>query len=353
MTGGDQPHGAAGSGDLPLWRRFAIMGGSAFATLSLLAIIVVLAFVWMFEGAGPAARQGASTTVIFSPGSGVSSIASTLEGQGVIRSGLVFVVAARLTGAGKHLKAGEYDFPSHASMAQVMGKIRRGDIVHHWITIPEGFTSEEAVQVLTDSPVLTGSAPIPAEGALLPETYEVRRGDDRGAVLQRMIDARDTLLRTLWAQRQQGLPFQDPEQAMILASIVEKETGIASDRPHIAGIFVNRLEKGMKLQSDPTIIYGLTRGKPLGRGIRQSELQSQTPYNTYVISGLPPTPICNPGRAAIAAVLDPMRTNDLFFVAAGTSGRDASTFSSNLQDHEKNVEHLRQLERQGAGQEHR
>jgi len=238
-------------------------------------------------------------------------------------------------------------------MAQVMGKIRRGDIVHHWITIPEGFTSEEAVQVLTDSPVLTGSAPIPAEGALLPETYEVRRGDDRGAVLQRMIDARDTLLRTLWAQRQQGLPFQDPEQAMILASIVEKETGIASDRPHIAGIFVNRLEKGMKLQSDPTIIYGLTRGKPLGRGIRQSELQSQTPYNTYVISGLPPTPICNPGRAAIAAVLDPMRTNDLFFVAAGTSGRDASTFSSNLQDHEKNVEHLRQLERQGAGQEHR
>ena len=350
MSGGDQPHGAAGSGDLPLWRRFAIMGGSAFATLSLLAIVAILAFVWAFEGAGPAARQGPSTTVIFNPGSGVPSIASTLESQGVIRSGFIFVLASKLTGAGKRLKAGEYEFPSHASMAQVMAKIRRGEIVHHWITIPEGFTSEEAVQVLTDSPVLTGSAPVPAEGALLPETYEVRRGDDRGAVLQRMIDARDNLLRTLWAQRQTGLPFQDPEQAMTLASIVEKETGVASDRPHIAGIFVNRLEKGIKLQSDPTIIYGLTRGKPLGRGIRQSELQSQTPYNTYIIAGLPPTPICNPGRAAIAAVLDPMHTNDIFFVAAGTSGRDASTFASSLQDHEKNVAHLRALERQDAAQ---
>ncbi len=350
MSGGDQPHGAAGSGDLPLWRRFAIMGGSAFATLSLLAIVVVLAFVWMFEGAGPAARQGNTTTVIFSPGSGVSSIASTLDGQGVIRSGFVFALAARLTGAGKHLKAGEYEFPSHASMAEVMEQIRRGEIVHHWITIPEGYTSEEAVQVLTDNPVLTGSAPVPAEGALLPETYEVRRGDDRGEVLQRMIDARDTLLRTLWAQRQQGLPFQDPEQAMVLASIVEKETGIASDRPHIAGIFVNRLKKGIKLQSDPTIIYGLTRGKPLGRGIRQSELESQTPYNTYVIAGLPPTPICNPGRAAIAAVLDPMQTDDMFFVAAGIGGHTVSTFSANLEDHQKNVEHLRELERQDAAQ---
>jgi UPF0755 protein len=326
------------------------MGGSAFATLSLLAIVIVLAFVLAFESPGPAARQGGSTTVVFSPGSGVSAIASTLESQGVIRSGLVFVVASRLTGAGKHLMAGEYEFPSHASMAEVIGKIRRGEIVHHWVTIPEGYTSEEAVQVLTDDPVLTGSAPVPAEGALLPETYEVRRGDDRGAVLQRMIDARDTLLRSLWAQRQAGLPFQDPEQAMILASIVEKETGVAGDRPHIAGIFVNRLEKGIKLQSDPTIIYGLTRGKPLGHGIRQSELQSQTPYNTYLIAGLPPTPICNPGRAAIAAVLDPMHTSDLYFVAAGIGGHTVSTFSSTLEAHEKNVERLRLLERQAAAQ---
>ena len=321
------------------------MGGSGFATISLILIVAILAFLWAFEGAGPAARQGASTTVIFNPGSGVSGIAASLESQGVIRSAFVFVVATKITGAGRRLKAGEYAFPSHASMAQVMDRIRKGEIVHHWITIPEGFTSDEAVQVLTDSPVLTGSAPVPAEGALLPETYEVRRGDDRGAVLQRMIDARDALVRTLWAQRQQGLPFQDPEQAVILASVVEKETSLPEERPHIAGIFINRLEKGVKLQSDPTIIYGLTQGKPLGRGIRESELTSPTPYNTYVINGLPPTPICNPGRASIAAVLDPAHTQDLFFVASGTGGH---TFSATLEDQDKAVAHLRSLERQGA-----
>ena len=346
MSGGDPGQGGAGSGDLPIWRRLAIMGGSGFATISLLLIVGILAFLWAFEGPGPTARQGGSTTIVFNPGSGVSGIASRLESEGVIRSAFVFVVATKVTGAGRRMKAGEYEFPSRASMSQVMERIRKGEIVHHWITVPEGYTSEEAVQVLTDSPVLTGSAPVPAEGALLPETYEVRRGDDRGAVLQRMIDARDTLVRTLWAQRQQGLPFQDPEQAVIMASVVEKETSLPDERPHIAGIFINRLEKGIKLQSDPTIIYGLTRGKPLGRGIRESELTSPTPYNTYVISGLPPTPICNPGRAAIAAVLDPAHTDDLFFVASGTGGH---TFSSTLGDQDKAVAHLRALERQGAG----
>ena len=342
MTEGDQPKRSAGSGDLPLLRRLTIMGASAFATLSLLFMLAVVAFLWLYQGAGPAARAGGSTTVILKPGSGVSEIAAELAHDGVIRSSSLFIIAAKVGGAGKHMRAGEYDFPTHASMALIMQKIRRGDIVRHWITIPEGYTSEAAVDVLTNSDVLTGSAPVPAEGAILPETYEVRRGDDRGAVLQRMMTARDDLLKTLWAQRQPGLPFQTPEQAMTLASIVEKETGLASERPRVAAVFVNRLEKGIRLQTDPTVIYGLTQGKPLGRGLRESELQQPTPYNTYLINGLPPGPICNPGRASIAAVLDPPHTTELYFVASGTGGH---VFASTLDEHNTNVAHYRQVER--------
>jgi UPF0755 protein len=342
VTGEGQPNRSAGSGDLPLWRRLTIMGASAFATLSLLFMLVVVAFLWLYQGAGPAAREGASTTVILKPGSGVSEIASELARDGVIRSSSLFVIAAKVGGAGKHMRAGEYEFPSHASMALIMQKIRKGDIVRHWITIPEGYTSEAAVEVLTDSDVLTGSAPVPAEGAILPETYEVRRGDDRGAVLQRMMTARDDLLKALWAQRQPGLPFQSPEQAMTMASIVEKETGLASERPRVAAVFINRLEKGIRLQTDPTVIYGLTQGKPLGRGLRESELQQPTPYNTYLINGLPPGPICNPGRASIAAVLDPPHTTELYFVASGTGGH---VFASTLDEHNTNVAHYRQVER--------
>ena len=244
VTEGDQPKRSAGSGDLPLLRRLTIMGASAFATLSLLFMLAVVVFLWLYQGAGPAAREGSSTTVILKPGSGVSEIAAELSHDGVIRFPSLFVIAAKVSGAGKHMRAGEYEVPSHASMALIMQKIRRGDIVRHWITIPEGYTSEAAIEVLADSDVLTGSAPIPAEGAILPETYEVRRGDDRGAVLQRMMTARDNLLKTLWAQRQPGLPLQTPEQAMTLASIVEKETGLASERPRVAAVFINRLREG-------------------------------------------------------------------------------------------------------------
>jgi UPF0755 protein len=345
VTGGDPANRGAGSGDLPPWRRLVITGGSGLATLAALLLIALLAFLWAVNGPGPPARAGQSTTIILNPGSGVAEISASLEHEGVIRSALVFALASKLTGSGHKLLAGEYDIPNRASIAAILEKIRKGDIVHHLITIPEGYTSEEAVQVLMDSPVLTGAAPIPDEGALLPETYEVRRGDDRGEVLQRMIDARDTLLQTLWAQRQQGLPFQSPEQAMILASIVEKETGLPDERPRVAAVFINRLEKGIRLQSDPTIIYGLTRGKPLGHGIRASELAGPTPYNTYLIDGLPPTPICNPGRASIAAVLDPPHTDEMYFVATGTGGH---VFASTLEAHQKNVDHLRALERQAA-----
>ena len=327
--------------NLPLPQFLAIMSLSALATLTAVLTIVGLMGYWLYAGAGPAARHDGSTTVILRQGAGLPEIASSLARAGVVRSGSIFIAAAQITGAARHLKAGEYEFASTASMAAVIDEIRRGDIVHHTVTIPEGLTSEQVVDVLMSDEVLTGAAPVPAEGSILPETYEVRRGEDRAEVLQRMMDARDTLLRALWAQRRADLPLQSPQQAVILASIVEKETALADERPRVAAVFINRLQKGIRLGSDPTIIYGLTGGKPLGRGIRQSELTALTPYNTYLIEGLPPGPICNPGRASLAAALDPPHTDELYFVASGAGGH---VFASTLEQHQKNVEHWRGVE---------
>jgi UPF0755 protein len=322
-------------------RRLAITAGSAFATLGVLLMIVALVAVWLYQGPGPAPHGDKPTEVLLRPGAGLQEIAATLKHDGAISSQSVFLIAAQLSGASKHLKAGEYAVEPHASMASVIGMIRHGEVVRHTVTIPEGFTSEAVVDVLENDGILTGSAPVPPEGAVLPETYEVQRGEDRAAVLQRMMDARDQLLATLWAQRRQDLPLQTPEQAVILASVVEKETGLPAERPRVAAVFLNRLVKGMKLESDPTVVYGLTRGVPLGHGLRVSELAEPTPYNTYVIAGLPPTPICNPGRAALAAVLDAPHTAELYFVADGTGGH---AFSATLEEHQKNVEHWRAIE---------
>jgi UPF0755 protein len=247
----------------------------------------------------------------------------------------------RLTGDARRLKAGEYDFLSHASMASILSAIANGRVVRHFVTVPEGVTSEMVMEILSKADYLSGVAPAPPEGSVLPETYEVARGDDRAQVLQRMMDARDKLVATLWAHRRADLPYRSPEEAVTLASIVEKETAKSDERPRVAAVFLNRLKAGMRLESDPTVIYGLTGGKPLGHGIRVSELASQTPYNTYVIAGLPPTPIGNPGRASLAAVLDPPMTDELYFVADGTGGH---AFSSSLEQHQKNVAHWRVIE---------
>jgi UPF0755 protein len=331
------------SQSLPLPQFLAIMSASALATLAGVIALVLVVGYWMYAGPGPAARQGAATTVILRQGAGLPEIASSLGRAGVVNSGAIFVAAAQITGAARHLKAGEYAFASRASMSSVIDEIRRGDVVHHTVTIPEGLTAEQVVDVLMADDVLSGAAPVPAEGSILPETYEVRRGEDRAEVLQRMMDARDNLLRTLWAQRRGDLPLQTPQQAVILASIVEKETALPDERPRVAAVFINRLQRGVRLGSDPTIIYGLTGGKPLGRGIRESELTTFTPYNTYLIEGLPPGPICNPGRASLAAALDPPHTDELYFVASGTGGH---VFASTLEQHQKNVEHWRGVERQ-------
>jgi UPF0755 protein len=311
---------------------------------SLVLLLMALAgagwAVWTYSGPGPAASAGA-TTVVLPRGAGVARIADQLAGAGVIRSKPLFLLAAKLGGGS--LKAGEYQIPSRASMAGVLAQLRAGRVVRHLITVPEGWTSEMATEAVSRSPVLTGQAAPPPEGALLPETYEVRRGEDRAAVLTRMRQAQSKLLAQLWPARQPGLPFATPEQAVTLASIVEKETALPDERPRIAAVYINRLRAGMRLESDPTTIYGISRGRPLGRGITRAELMAATPYNTYQMAGLPPTPIANPGKAAIAAVLNPPKTDELFFVANGQGGH---AFAASFAEHQKNVARWREIERQ-------
>lgn len=325
-------------------RRLFTAIGSGVSVLAAAALAVLLVGVWLVNGPGPAPKD---TTVILRRGAGVTEIGAALQKAHVVRSSAVFAATVQLTGASRRLKAGEYAFAKGASLRDVVAKIRGGDVIRHDVTLPEGVTSEMAIDILMANPVLVGSAAAPPEGSLLPETYDVQRGEERSAVLQRMMAAQDKVLADLWAKRQPGLPFADPDQAVTLASIVEKETAIPSERPRIAAVFVNRLRQGVRLESDPTIIYGLTRGRPLGRGIRQSELLQPTPYNTYQIAGLPPTPIANPGRASLAAVLDPPKSTELFFVADGSGGH---VFASTYEQHLKNVARWREVERRKASQ---
>ena len=313
----------------------------ALVTLGAALVVAAIVALFIYFGPGPKAPEGASTTVILPPGSGVTEVAADLRRGGVVGSETVFVLAAEATGAAHRLKAGEYAFPSGASLHAVITALAEGRVVRHFVTIPEGVTSQVVMETLMRADFLTGVVAAPAEGAVLPETYEARRGDDRSAVLKRMMDARDKVLATLWTHRRADLPYRSPEDAVILASIVEKETAKHEERPRVAAVFINRLRSGMRLESDPTTIYGLTGGRVLGHGLTKSELQSQTPYNTYVIAGLPPTPIGNPGRASLAAALDPMNTSDLYFVADGTGGH---VFASTLAEHQQNVAKWRVIE---------
>ncbi len=336
----------SGKGRLQATGRRVLAGVTgALAALAFIVLLSVGWAAWTYNGAGPKSPDGKPVVVVLRSGAGVREIAADLTRAHVVRSSAVFSAAAQLTGAARRLKAGEYEFSSGASMSAVLSKIRKGEVVRHFVTVPEGLTSEMVVEILMAQPLLSGAAPVPPEGAILPETYEFQRGEDRGALLGRMMAARDTLLAQLWAQRAPNLPLHSPQEAVTLASIVEKETGKADERPRIARVFVNRLNIGMKLQSDPTIIYGISHGRPLGRGIRISELLSPTPSNTYVIPGLPPTPICNPGRAALAAVMAPPPGEELFFVADGTGGH---AFAKTEAGHAANVVRWRAVEKADA-----
>lgn len=293
---------------------------------------------------GPAAADGGGQTVVLlEKGLGLSQIAARLEAAGVIADARVFKLGVYRDQATRALKAGEYAIPAYASMDTIVEILREGKSLLHRLTVPEGLTTAQALRIVAADPVLTGELSLkPGEGALLPDTYLFTRGETRDAVVRRMMAAQDALLDSLWDARAPKLPYTTRQQALTIASIVEKETGVASERPRVAAVFVNRLRKGMRLQSDPTIIYGLTGGEPLGRGIRLSELQRQTPYNTYLIDGLPPTPIANPGREAIMAVLNPPASNELYFVADGTGGH---VFAGTLAEHERNVRRWREVER--------
>jgi UPF0755 protein len=290
---------------------------------------------WTVFAPGPAPREGGTeTTVILKHGSNLPQIAGTLADSGVIRLPFSFGVLAKLTGGGQHLRAGEYAVPARASAFDILQMIRAGKIVRHLVTIPEGLSSAQVADILNANPVLAGEAPAAPEGSILPQTYDVERGQDRAEVVQEMQAAQNRLVQQLWAERAPGLPYKTLEQALAMASIIEKETALPAERAHVAGVYLNRLAKGMLLESDPTIIYGITRGRPLGRSLTHADVTDPTPWNTYVVAGLPPTPIANPGRASIEAALHPVQTRDLFFVADGTGGH---VFSETFEDHAKNV----------------
>jgi UPF0755 protein len=320
---------------------------AATATFSTFLIIALVAAWSVFYAPGPSAREGESTVVSLPSGAGVSAIAATLKSAGVIRSTDMFKAAATLTGADRKLRAGEYEVPTKASLRSVLVLLVEGRVVRHYVTLPEGWSSAQAVEILNKQAILTGTIEtIPEEASLWPDTYEISRGDTRASVIARMRRARDENLARLWAARGPATVVRTPEEAMILASIVEKETGVAAERPRVAAVFTNRLRSGMRLESDPTIEYGLTKGVPLRRGLRRSELDRPNAWNTYQIDGLPPTAISNPGRDAVAAVLNPPSTSDIFFVADGTGGH---AFARTYEEHLANVARWREIERRRAG----
>lgn len=310
------------------------------------AIVAGFAAAWGWQAFNAAGPLAASATVVVPRGAGLEGVAHRLAEAGVIGDSTLFAVGAKLTGKARGLKAGEYLFPAAVSARGALDIIVRGETVVHRFTVAEGLTSAQIVALLDHADGLDGKiATTPPEGGLLPETYHYSWGDERSALIARMRHSMDEALARLWAERAPDLPFDTPEQAVILASIVERETGVADERGLVAGVFVNRLKRGMRLQSDPTVAYGIAGGAGLERPLIRADLQAETPYNTYVIDGLPPGPICNPGLASLKAVLQPTPTDYLYFVADGSGGH---AFSKTLAEHNRNVRKWRQLQRDGT-----
>lgn len=298
------------------------------------AFVLLAATAWLVGGwysAGPLEQQ---IEFDVGEGEGLSALADDLQAQGAIGSATVFKLRAKLLGGGTEIKAGSFLIPKGASEATVLEILKGDKVIRRLITIPEGMPSILVAERLLANKDLTGAVSAPEEGTVLPDSYDWQKGEPRAAVLQRMQAAMDRTLAELWAKRSPRTVAKTPQEALILASIVEKETGKPEERRMVAGLYSNRVRKGMLLQADPTIIYPITRGKPLGRRIRQSEIQAVNGYNTYTMVGLPKGPITNPGRDSIAAVLDPAETEALFMVADGTGGH---VFADTLQQHNANV----------------
>lgn len=307
-----------------LFKLVILVGG-------LLAIGIGLWFSTGWTAPGPAKQP---TAVIIPEGSSLAAAAGELEKAGVLDSSREFLLRARLLGGDEPIHAGEYEIPAKASGSEILELMQSGKVLQRFLTIPEGMPSILVHERLMAVPVLTGSAPVPEEGSVLPDSYSYQRGETRAAVLKRMQDAMTKELDALWAKRQPHSVVDTKRDAIILASVVEKETGKPSERRMVAGVYSNRLRIGMKLDADPTVIYPVTKGKPLGRRILRSELNDDNGYNTYAKAGLPAGPIANPGRESIAAVLNPAETEALYFVADGTGGH---IFANTLEEHNANV----------------
>lgn len=373
---------------------------SSALTLLIVGLVVIAGLIsWgreQFEGPGPLTE---AICVRVERGASLASVSRALEAQGAISDARIFRIGADYSGKADQLKFGAYRVPEGASMAEVLEILTRGGAstcgaevnlrigvtraelvlreldpatqvyrevvafdpagevpaeyaaavaepgLRYRVTVAEGTTVWQVVESLKAAEFLAGDpGPLPPEGTLAPDSYEVARGADRAALVAEMAERQARILADLWAARDEGLPYRTPEEALIMASIIEKETAIPEERGTVASVFVNRLRAGMRLQTDPTVIYGITKGQgTLGRGIRQSELRARTPWNTYVIDGLPPTPIANPGRASIAAALSPPETPYLYFVADGNGGH---VFAETLSEHNRNVARWREIERQ-------
>lgn len=326
-----------------------VVGNAIFTILIVISVAVGVGLFFgkqRFDAPGPLSEE---KVVNIPRGLGIRDIADVLQREGVIDQPYIFMGAVIVLKARGELKYGEYQFSKQASISDVVDTIIEGKVVQHAFIVPEGLTSEQIVARLLENTALTGQIKeIPREGTLLPETYRFTRGMTREQIIQRMQQAHRRVLQDVWEHRVQDLPVKTPEQLVTLASIVEKETGRPDERTRVAAVFVNRLKTKMRLQSDPTIIYGLTGGKgPLGRPILKSEIEQPTPYNTYVIDGLPPGPIANPGRASLEAAANPARTKELYFVADGSGGH---LFSDSYAEHQKNVTRLRGIEHSNGSQ---
>lgn len=384
-----------------MWRSIASNALSFFVVAVFLAGGALLWSQKQYEGPGPLSQ---AICLQVERGSNFSRVSKDLEAQGAISNGFIFRVGADYADKTDKLKAGSYLVSEGASMSEIVEIVTRGgastcgtEVVYrvgvtrmtaevreldpatqrfverakfnpaedevpeayqrvrgeqdtrYRVALAEGVTSWQVVEELKALDVLDGAVEtLPEEGSLAPDSYEIRPGQQRSALLEQMQERQQAVIAEAWANRVDGLPIKSIDEMLTLASIVEKETGVAEERRLVASVFINRLNQGMRLQTDPTVIYGITRGQgPLGRGLRQSELRRETPYNTYVISGLPPTPIANPGRAAILAAVDPENTDYIFFVADGTGGH---AFAETLAEHNKNVAKWRQIEAERAGQ---